>query len=226
MDLNKIKGNAKNYTSFEAVVADVQWMLHNSWIIFAGSSEGNGNGNTGHANGNTKNNNYTNFRPIYTFCKFSVILHFPELRESVDVVEELLDLMKVEFESVQKCSECYYNASKHKKSWFEMACSQPHCIIWAKMDGYSFWPAKVMSVDEDIVHVRFFGEHSNADVSASKCFLYSEHCPENSRQMSSTEMHDQRSPMHKRAVKVSKTFQGTSIRNSNTKYPSNFESII
>ena len=35
----------------------------------------------------------------------------------------------------------------------------PHPLVWAKMRGYPFWPAKALRTVKDQVDCRFFGEH-------------------------------------------------------------------
>lgn len=47
--------------------------------------------------------------------------------------------------------------------------------------GFTFWPAKLMSIDGQMVNVRFFGDHTHADVPATNCFLYSGHNPDKRR---------------------------------------------
>lgn len=92
----------------------------------------------------------------------------------------LLKYVIAEIESVKKCIQCHLNSLKYRYHWFTMVCDEPHLIIWAHMKGYRYWPAKLMSVDEQQVNVRFFGSyHKHDDVSVNKCFLYSKECPSN-----------------------------------------------
>lgn len=93
--------------------------------------------------------------------------------------------MVEEIKSIRKCAECYANAYHHSDSWFAMACAEPHLIIWAKMKGFKYWPAKFMSVDGQSVNVRFFGDHLYADVPATNCFLYAKTNPKRIRGPSS-----------------------------------------
>ncbi|ELT95529.1 hypothetical protein CAPTEDRAFT_219104 [Capitella teleta] len=55
--------------------------------------------------------------------------------------------------------------------------SKPHTLVWAKMKGYPFWPAKVLRESNGQVDVRFFGEHDRAWVFAPQMFLLSEEPP-------------------------------------------------
>ncbi|CAL8087824.1 unnamed protein product [Orchesella dallaii] len=65
------------------------------------------------------------------------------------------------------------------ETWFAEACKRPHILVWAKLKGFPFWPAKAMKIKENDVDVRFFGQHDRAWVSMKDCFLffYSEEMP-------------------------------------------------
>lgn len=83
-----------------------------------------------------------------------------------------------EMDSSKKCSQCYSNATEYPDDWFTMVCAKPHLIVWAKIQkNGQYLPAKLISIDGSRVHVRFFPEHTSADLSASQCFLYSEEYP-------------------------------------------------
>lgn len=63
-----------------------------------------------------------------------------------------------------------------------MLCPLPHLIIWAQKKNVRYWPAKVMSFDEQQVNVRFFGSHHKHEiVPVNKCFLYSKYSPTNNQ---------------------------------------------
>lgn len=90
----------------------------------------------------------------------------------------LLKYASAEIESIKKCVQCHLNSNEDRYHWFTMVCDKPHLIIWAHMKGHRYWPAKLMSVDEQYVNVRFFGGyHKHDDVPVNKCFLYSKECP-------------------------------------------------
>jgi hypothetical protein len=50
---------------------------------------------------------------------------------------------------------------------------RPHILVWAKLKGFPYWPAKAMKIKDDVVDVRFFGQHDRAWVNVKDCFLYS-----------------------------------------------------
>lgn len=92
----------------------------------------------------------------------------------------LLDCTKELIYSIQLCQECYMNAINCPSEWFTMVCKQPHLLVWAKQKSYPYWPAKLMSVNQDkgTVDVRFFGDqHSRAILTAKDCLMYSRKNP-------------------------------------------------
>lgn len=53
-------------------------------------------------------------------------------------------------------------------------------MIWARQKPHPFWPAKLISVDDDDkVNVWFFGAHKRAVLTTKDCFMYSEAYPSN-----------------------------------------------
>ncbi|XP_055306175.1 zinc finger MYND domain-containing protein 11-like [Sitodiplosis mosellana] len=104
---------------------------------------------------------------------------FPVKHDMVKTAKSLAKYLELEIESVKKCAECYSNANKNPDTmaWFTVVCAKPHIVVWAKLEGYDYWPAKVMFVDKKLINVRFFGDRTEADVPAKKCFLYSDTNP-------------------------------------------------
>lgn len=95
-------------------------------------------------------------------------MHIAELLKNV-IIEEI--------DGLCKCSDCYANAHAHPDDWFTMVCSAPHIVAWAKFQGCNFWPVKVMSAVGKKLSVRFFGDHTHADIAATKCYLFSTDSP-------------------------------------------------
>lgn len=104
--------------------------------------------------------------------------------EVIRIVDKLMDFINDEIHSIITCAECYNNAFLHPRTSFVILCQKPHLIIWAKPPGYNYWPAKVMNIEERMVHVRFFGDHSVFDVPAENCLLYSSTYPDKSKKCS------------------------------------------
>ncbi|XP_028164556.1 protein kinase C-binding protein 1-like isoform X3 [Ostrinia furnacalis] len=89
---------------------------------------------------------------------------------------------RLEMGEIEACPECYAAAHARKPTWFTDVCTTPHMLLWAKLKGFPYWPAKGMSVNNSgLVDVRFFGAHDRAWVPAKDCFLYSEKDPNNFR---------------------------------------------
>jgi hypothetical protein len=92
----------------------------------------------------------------------------------------LLKLCQQEIQHIENCPDCYQNFhTRASDSWFTEACRRPHILVWAKLKGFPFWPAKVMSVNNENnqVDVRFFGAHDRAWIPLNQCFLYSKLSP-------------------------------------------------
>lgn len=123
---------------------------------------------------------------------------------------ELVKFIEHEIEFMKKCTECYFNWYI-KRNWFSTVCNRPHCVVWAKVAGHIYWPGKAMSVNNDQVHVRFFGVHNFADVPANKCYLYSVESPDqqmtkkNQRRNSTIQPPVARKPSYQAALNVSMT---------------------
>ncbi|XP_055306341.1 MYND-type zinc finger-containing chromatin reader ZMYND8-like [Sitodiplosis mosellana] len=128
-----------------------------------------------------KINSYTSFFEFLTDAHYIVhncLILFPGTHYMVKTAKELEKYLKVEIKSVKKCVECYSNANLHPTDWVIMVCTKPHLVLWAKVGkSKGYWPAKCMLIDGRMVNVRFFGENTEANVPARRCFLYSKTNP-------------------------------------------------
>lgn len=89
------------------------------------------------------------------------------------IAKSLLKTCKQEMNQIETCAECYCNANS-KVDWFIEVCDRPHILLWAKLKGFPYWPAKGMAVNGAmLVDVRFFGAHDRAWVPIKDCYLYS-----------------------------------------------------
>lgn len=90
------------------------------------------------------------------------------------IAKIIVKICKQEMYDIETCSECYVNANTKKTTnWFVEICTRPHIILWAKLKGFPYWPAKAMGVNSSAhVDVRFFGDHDRAWVPIRECFLY------------------------------------------------------
>ncbi|KAK9538419.1 hypothetical protein VZT92_003590 [Zoarces viviparus] len=65
------------------------------------------------------------------------------------------------------CKTCFYLSNARPDNWFCYPCTPNHDLVWAKMKGFGYWPAKVLQRDESQVDVRFFGhQHQRAWIPA------------------------------------------------------------
>ncbi|XP_030257894.1 zinc finger MYND domain-containing protein 11 isoform X6 [Sparus aurata] len=65
------------------------------------------------------------------------------------------------------CKNCFYLSNARPDNWFCYPCSPSHDLVWAKMKGFGYWPAKVLQREDNQVDVRFFGhQHQRAWIPA------------------------------------------------------------
>ncbi|KAM8704936.1 hypothetical protein ACLKA7_009399 [Drosophila subpalustris] len=84
----------------------------------------------------------------------------------------VVKVCRQEANEIETCAECYLNANSSDE-WFVKVCTHPHLLLWAKLKGFPYWPAKAMgSGPNAVVNVRFFGKHDRANVPVKDCFLY------------------------------------------------------
>uniref|UniRef100_A0A8C1Z5R9 Protein kinase C binding protein 1, like n=1 Tax=Cyprinus carpio TaxID=7962 RepID=A0A8C1Z5R9_CYPCA len=69
------------------------------------------------------------------------------------------------------------NEIEKRDNWFCEPCSQPHPLVWAKLKGFPFWPAKALRDKDGQVDARFFGQHDRAWVPLNNCYLMSKEIP-------------------------------------------------
>ncbi|XP_041697897.1 zinc finger MYND domain-containing protein 11-like isoform X2 [Coregonus clupeaformis] len=65
------------------------------------------------------------------------------------------------------CKNCFYLSNARPDNWFCYPCTPNHEVVWAKMKGFGYWPAKVLQREDNQVDVRFFGhQHQRAWIPA------------------------------------------------------------
>ncbi|XP_076173037.1 zinc finger MYND-type containing 8 isoform X2 [Ptiloglossa arizonensis] len=107
---------------------------------------------------------------------------YTDTSKLTNAAKQVIKLARQEVSEIEACPDCYAhgrNLSRPQPSWFIEPCRRPHPLVWAKLKGFPFWPAKAMSRinSQGFVDVRFFGEHDRAWVSPRDLFLYSEEPP-------------------------------------------------
>ncbi|XP_068244518.1 MYND-type zinc finger-containing chromatin reader ZMYND8 isoform X2 [Palaemon carinicauda] len=93
------------------------------------------------------------------------------------MARSLVKILKQDMSEIETCPDCYMNAHQKPNSWFTEACRSAHPLIWARLKGFPFWPAKAVKWKDGNVDVRFFGRHDRSWVPIKECFLFSEQMP-------------------------------------------------
>lgn len=88
--------------------------------------------------------------------------------------ESLNEMARRQVTCIKTCAECFEYWANDVADFFSRVCTKPHLICYAKMDGYPYWPAKVLRINGGMANCEFFGDHSQADIPLTHCFLYSE----------------------------------------------------
>uniref|UniRef100_A0A1B0B384 PWWP domain-containing protein n=1 Tax=Glossina palpalis gambiensis TaxID=67801 RepID=A0A1B0B384_9MUSC len=111
------------------------------------------------------------------FLHNASILSLGRKAKTVTVAKSLIKICRQETAEIDTCAQCYMNANS-RNDWFVDVCDQPHLLVWAKLKGFPYWPAKAMGIGQgSLVNVRFFGQHDRAFVPLKDCFLYSQQDP-------------------------------------------------
>ncbi|ODM92913.1 Protein kinase C-binding protein 1 [Orchesella cincta] len=102
-------------------------------------------------------------------------------------VEKLIHLIASEMLTIDLCHECYVRKQGENsiENLFITACSRPHLLGWAKTDGITYWPVKIMGIDlgKKIAIVHTFGEHKQLELPLRDCLIYSHDSPSSNRRL-------------------------------------------
>lgn len=92
------------------------------------------------------------------------------------IARKMEDWCAKEVYDIEMCGECFNRAvESNNRDWFTEICTPPHLLVWAKLSGHPYWPAKVIGFTSTAnrLDVRFFGgDHDMANVSPHDCYLY------------------------------------------------------
>ncbi|CAH2302947.1 kinase C-binding 1 isoform X1 [Pelobates cultripes] len=89
----------------------------------------------------------------------------------------IIKICEHEMNEIEVCPECYLASCQKRENWFCEPCSNPHPLVWAKLKGFPFWPAKALRDKDGQVDARFFGQHDRAWVPMNNCYLMSKEIP-------------------------------------------------
>lgn len=145
----------------------------------------------------TEYENFSKLRADFQWFRHNCQIIYASDNVVLNATKELINYVDEEISSIKKCVQCYLNAYLHPQTSFVMVCENPHPIIWSKTEGCSFWPAKAMSCENGMVHVRYFGDHSTDNVPIENCYKFSANTPDE------TEISGSDSTSFNKALKVS-----------------------
>lgn len=112
------------------------------------------------------------------FCSFTqLFVLFPGNHKLTATAKVIVKICEHEMNEIEVCPECYLSACQKRDNWFCEPCSNPHPLVWAKLKGFPFWPAKALRDKDGQVDARFFGQHDRAWVPLNNCYLMSKEIP-------------------------------------------------
>ncbi|XP_055306456.1 MYND-type zinc finger-containing chromatin reader Zmynd8-like [Sitodiplosis mosellana] len=95
----------------------------------------------------------------------------------------LVKLCTTEIENMSSCAECYKNMHTKPDHWRSLACRRPHLVLWIELKrgcyfwpaekGYSYWPAKLISIGRKNVKAIFFHDAEFVEIPRTNCLIYS-----------------------------------------------------
>ncbi|XP_035689168.1 zinc finger MYND domain-containing protein 11-like isoform X2 [Branchiostoma floridae] len=86
------------------------------------------------------------------------LIYYGDESEFTELARVVLADCRHDLREIQLCKDCYMMSnSRNLKDWFIRPCDPPHALVWAKMKGFGWWPAKVLQDKDGQSDVRFFG---------------------------------------------------------------------
>ena len=126
---------------------------------------------------NIRRKQYGSTEAMLADCKWilhNCIIFNSTASKLTTIAKNIVKVCKHEMQEIENCPDCYLNAHIKKDTWFTEACRFPHCLVWAKLKGFPFWPGKIMRVNsENMADIRFFGAHDRAWIALKDVYLYS-----------------------------------------------------
>ncbi|XP_032090494.1 zinc finger MYND domain-containing protein 11 isoform X9 [Thamnophis elegans] len=106
-----------------------------------------------------KYRSYEEFKADAQLLLHNTVIFYGVDSEQADIARMLYKDTCHELDELQLCKNCFYLSNARPDNWFCYPCIPNHELVWAKMKGFGFWPAKVMQKEDNQVDVRFFGHH-------------------------------------------------------------------
>lgn len=89
----------------------------------------------------------------------------------------MVDYCRQELSFINACDSCYVLANTNDSQWFSYACERLHSLVWAKVIGYPYEPAKLLKLHDKVATVHFFGDHSISETQTKLCLRFSKESP-------------------------------------------------
>ncbi|XP_035569053.1 zinc finger MYND domain-containing protein 11 isoform X6 [Canis lupus baileyi] len=106
-----------------------------------------------------KYRSYEEFKADAQLLLHNTVIFYGADSEQADIARMLYKDTCHELDELQLCKNCFYLSNARPDNWFCYPCIPNHELVWAKMKGFGFWPAKVLQKEDNQVDVRFFGHH-------------------------------------------------------------------
>ncbi|KAK3108848.1 hypothetical protein FSP39_017157 [Pinctada imbricata] len=169
MDLNKIEQKVENhkYRSLVEFLADTQLIYHNVYLLYGGKAQGHmirlySPMDLNKIEQKVENHKYRSLEEF--LADTQLIYHNVYLLYGDEIKGGMTELAKImardskyDVEEIKQCQNCYYMSNAKPKDWFCQPCDPPHQLVYAKVKGFCYWPAKVIRTVADKFDVRFFG---------------------------------------------------------------------
>ncbi|XP_076461048.1 zinc finger MYND domain-containing protein 11-like isoform X2 [Babylonia areolata] len=97
---------------------------------------------------------YADAQTIHHNC---VLLYGDTPGGMTELANIMLKDCKYDLDEIELCPNCYYMSNAKPDQWFCQPCNPPHDLVYAKMKGFGYWPAKVINEVDGKMDVRFFG---------------------------------------------------------------------
>lgn len=150
------KISENKYKSCPEFLDDILWMEHNSIIV----------GNFGKVT-------------LIRNSSYFILSFFIDSSDRIKrITKEFIEYCRNEILFIESCELCYALASLDPNlKWFAEVCAKKHPVVWAKVIGFPYEPAKMIDIKNEIVTVHFFGDHKIAHVSPKYCIKFTEKSP-------------------------------------------------
>ncbi|KAG5268550.1 hypothetical protein AALO_G00213800 [Alosa alosa] len=114
-----------------------------------------------------KYKNFEEFKADAQLIVHNTAILFGGHSDQTEIARMLYNDTCHELNELLLCKNCFYLSNARPDNWFCYPCTPTHELVWARMKGFGYWPAKVMQKDGNQVDVRFFGyQHQRAWIPA------------------------------------------------------------